>query len=235
MVSKSSFRKSKFLNPEWAEPTCDTWSKYMVKSDRRKSVMSPVVFETRLVEGFEKSVESILLSGFGPRLWMEVRLIEQDRSAGELRNELDFETGIAHHLHWVSRTKGLAKAAMRNLCEIYLDIGIWRIDLEAGYSAGGWVWAKYGFVPSVGSWRRLRESLKQKILDGEVPLNPQEHDVALKAVMEHDPRAIWTIADLGGERNANIGASLLSGTEWFGSLDFADDESLDRLLVRLEN
>jgi hypothetical protein len=126
------------------------------------------------------------------------------------------------------RGRGLAKLLTRNSLAVYRELGISRVTLSAGLEAGGYVWARFGFLPSREDWFRVRGDVQAKLTTvGEVPAEAKE--ALTYALVDDDPVAIWDIADLDAKvDDTSLGRLLLSGTAWEGLLEFSNVDAMDR-------
>lgn len=102
------------------------------------------------------------------------------------------------------------------------------IQLVAAGGIDGYAWAKYGFSPTSDQWEKLKKSMasspsKMSVLENASPLERK----AFQLLMESsDPKSVFTLSDL-----PNLGEVMLEGTEWLGSLDLSDPESVTRFLA----
>lgn len=145
---------------------------------------------------------------------------------------------------------GLGVRILDNALRFYPRVGIKTIGLMAGLSAGGAVWAKFGFRPVDDSeWRgvkrKVRDNLRRApppVLDAFVKKNRRSLAEAVDAILgkgdEVDSRAIWDIVDMDRGAGAiakmaglehGLAALLLRGTRWRGILDLSDAEARERI------
>jgi GNAT superfamily N-acetyltransferase len=127
------------------------------------------------------------------------------------------------------RGRGLATLLTRNSVDAYREVGITKVTLSAGMDAGGYVWARLGFLPSKDEWRQVRGAVRAKLES--IPSVPAEAAEAVRyALADDEATAIWEIADLDVEADGKrLGRLLLSGTAWEGMLDFCNPDAMDRL------
>ncbi len=115
--------------------------------------------------------------------------------------------------------QGLSKKLMVDSMSMYEKMGVDEIHLHAGLSQGGYVWAKYGFVPSETSWKALTSQLEERarsLYGSNVP-------EGLKSILQSDDaRSIWALSDHPD------GKALLQGTDWAGKLLLENKESMAR-------
>jgi hypothetical protein len=85
---------------------------------------------------------------------------------------LDYDTGraIADHQYFViggyeMRGKGLAKEFLRESMNLYEEIGIEEVHLDANVSMGSYAWARYGFLPRDGYEVDVSDELRGAIID----------------------------------------------------------------------
>ena len=126
--------------------------------------------------------------------------------------------------------KGIAKKLMREAVDLYKQVGIVSVKLNANISLGSYAWARYGFVPRERVWFRLRDIIYAKFERWQREESPISSDDAArlkKILLSADPKAIWQLADFKvGDRK--VGKELLVGESWWGNLDLTDKESMDR-------
>ncbi len=171
-----------------------------------------------------------------PRLAGEL-LDESGRPIGYIHRSISPDTGVAEHVYFELNDElqdaGLAKDILRANIAYYRQLGLSRVNVTAGLDRGGYVWARYGFVPSQGSWDALRPVLRDRLDDPSFNLTPAVRQQVLDLLEDRDPHAIWRIAGnrtpvtIEGE-TLPLGNRLLSGTDWEGSLDLNDAEAMDR-------
>jgi GNAT superfamily N-acetyltransferase len=143
---------------------------------------------------------------------------------------------------------GLSSQLLANAIPLYRSLNIHRILLDAGLSAGGSVWPKFGFQPvNTATWRKIHPKIRQNMaqLDPVVTLDyrqkvgrdlPQVVDSILGLP---NPSAIWAISDLdailpGISGPRGLGSCLLSKTRWSGILCFDDRLAYGRLVTYLK-
>lgn len=155
---------------------------------------------------------------------------------GHINRSISRDTGVAEHglllLPSGAQGKGLAKNILRANIDYYRQLGLSRVNVST-LDRGGYVWARYGFVPSQESWEAVRPVLRDRVTDPSLNIAPAvRHDV-LHLLDSHDPHAIWRIADhrtpvtIEGEP-LPLGNHLLSGNDWERSLDLKDAPTLER-------
>ena len=126
--------------------------------------------------------------------------------------------------------KGIAKKLMKEAMDLYVDMGIKKVSLEANIEGGAYAWARFGFVPTDAQWNDLRSRLGEKlqILYKESTIVTDDVVKRLSTLLSSpDPKALWKVADfMVGDKK--IGKRLLLGDTWGGSLDLNDEEAMDR-------
>lgn len=143
---------------------------------------------------------------------------------------------------------GLSSQLLANAIPVYQALDIRCIRLDAGLSAGGSVWPKFGFQPTTQEeWRsthpKMRKNLAQ--LDAGVKMYYQLNygkdlsQVVDSILAKPMPNSIWAISDLdlimpavSGPRG--LGSCLSSGTRWSGILAFSDHMAYGRLVTYLK-
>lgn len=149
-----------------------------------------------------------------------------------------------------AQSNGYGAQILANALSVYSHMGISKITLTAGLSAGSAVWPRLGFAPeSEDEWRRLCKRITSNV----TKLNPSVHQAyqsiygrplvdAIDAVVgDKDPQAIFDLVDIDpGNRAAKltglmhgIAGCLLSGGHWRGSLEM-NGTGYKRLLTYLD-
>jgi hypothetical protein len=117
------------------------------------------------------------------------------------------------------QSQDIARAHVSSLLlDFHKPLGIGEVAVSAALEAGGYTWARAGFVPTPTSWKVLRTELMRRY-EGFGINNP----FVLGAILDDDPRSIWDVVD------SEYGRRLLLRTDWKGSLDLTDEEALQRL------
>ena len=99
-----------------------------------------------------------------------------------------------------------------------------KITTHPGLDAGGYVWAKLGFVPTQESWEKLSQGhpISSRITGLNLPSD--DEDKLMTHLDNPDPKNIWHIAD------HEHGRKILAGTTWHGKFDIhPDSDSVKRL------
>jgi hypothetical protein len=154
------------------------------------------------------------------------------------------EGSVEHH--WLrvvqsSQNQGFGAHVIGALLPLYEVLGIYRVRITAGLSAGGAVWGKFGFVPDADEWMRvqpvIRANLKREMAAaGLAPPVREACEAAAWLVEDANPKNLWLISDLAGPQQVGgvkLGTRLLRNVRWRGSLSFADREAVNRLRDRL--
>ena len=156
---------------------------------------------------------------------------------GERRFCLTDSTVEHYWLQVVSGNQGqrIGTRVIAALLPLYLKWGITTVKITAGLSAGGSVWARFGFSPDLSEWLVLRKQIRRNILQlAQSPALPEPISRALTdalMLLESDnPRHLWAISDMAERYNgARLGSALLRRTRWKGTLDFRDVNAVIRL------
>ena len=109
------------------------------------------------------------------------------------------------------RGQGIAKKLMREAVDLYVDMDIKGITLQANITHGAYAWARYGFVPTPDEWDYVKGLVRHKFEEYQIGDKAISADDAarLQAILgSDDSKAIWQLADFeaGGEK---IGKELL--------------------------
>jgi len=91
--------------------------------------------------------------------------------------------------------KGLGRYVLRNEIELFRACGFPGFNMHAGYEAGGYAWARFGFLPTNLERATLREPVAQRYELVHDLLSPNDRAL-LDRVAKIDKAAdIWTLAD----------------------------------------
>lgn len=178
-----------------------------------------------------------------PSLWLGFRIRGRGTFPFKLARAIrrvDGET-VAHHTLFIAEKKGtgFGKKLMRNQFKLYERLKVARVLIDAADEAGAYVWARFGFLPSMSSWIALQRSilarLEQCKSEG-VAMDPfTERFVRTLCGERAEPRDIWLISDLdqrcklrAEEPERKLGQRLLVGLRWQGAFDLRDEASMQR-------
>lgn len=156
-----------------------------------------------------------------------------------IQRSVDFADGVVHHGYFkLAKSKqgqGTARKLMRESIGMYQSWGIKEVITEAGLDAGGYTWARFGFIPSQADWDHLRSNnpgqlqRRLKVMLQENGITQTTFDAVTKLLNDPDPRTLWDVADLSARvGNGTLGSVLLSGTSWFGKLSLTEPETIRR-------
>ena len=163
----------------------------------------------------------------------ELRFSEADKRIATATRTFSLSQGLVNHEGFSviaeRQGRGLATLLTRNSVEVYRAVGISRVTLTAGLEGGGYVWARFGFLPTRDSWKQVRGAVQAKLASvGKIP--PEAEEALGYALADDDPAAIWEIADLDATIGGRaLGRLLLSGAAWDGMLEFNNMDATDRL------
>jgi hypothetical protein len=96
--------------------------------------------------------------------------------------------------------QGIGRIVNGNLFRFYQKAGMNKITLSAG-DVGAYAWARTGFAPSAASWKKLRESIGQRLdfIEGHPPPEgplPHAYVSGLrKALSSDEPKSLWFLVD----------------------------------------
>ncbi len=151
------------------------------------------------------------------------RMVNDSKVYNEYFNVLDYSL----------QGKGIGKQVTAALTALFRHCGKHHFDIAPGLSAGGYVWARFGFAPTDSSWPELREHVEARFnhVQEREDLPASVTRVVQGALFSNDPRQIWALAALDTPvkqrwRNPKVplGKHLLLETEWEGYLDLKDTE-----------
>lgn len=220
-----------------------------VRETNTKAVLRPVEVLTILTEGTRSTPVIRIRARRGEKF--DYYNIVKFGSASSLvsRRTICFDTRTARH-HLISKEvarKDVEDAGpvgmilVRNALVLYTMLGLRRVTLHAGLSAGGAVWPKLGFRPiSSAEWIGTHAHIRRRISD--IPEPGQSRARALvEPLLGADPRLIFSVSALRqpvqGLNGRKLGDHLLGGSRWEGELDLTDVPSrrLSEAYFRLKN
>lgn len=124
----------------------------------------------------------------------------------------------------------LPTRVLRNSFELYHELAIQEVYLSAGYERGGYVWAKFGFMPeSKSSWNKLAKQLRKRLSKIKNKMSKNGFDYVFYKLESDDPYTIWEISDLNERvETVKLGYYLLAGSTWRGKISLQDNLAVDR-------
>lgn len=160
---------------------------------------------------------------------------------GRTTRNFDPETNSVSHTYFKLgpdvQGADVGKDLLRQQVDTYNKMGLDTVHLHANIDVGGYAWGKYGFVPSQSSWDSVRADMKP-LLDvyREGGLDDETHSAVMDMLNSSDPKTLWKISDLTtpaydspfSRTSQPLGKALLLGTDWNGSLNLKDAESMNR-------
>ncbi len=138
----------------------------------------------------------------------------------QITREFSENTGVMEHAYFEitdpnARGKGVSKAIHRALMPIYEKLGVKRLDVYAALDNGGYTWAQYGF--------RITRFSVPHLIDYQMHEKYQPQARALvKDYFEAHPDAKFFPMRIMSSQP--WGKEALTGTSWYGYLDFTDSE-----------
>jgi len=155
---------------------------------------------------------------------------------------------VTHDLVRIVKVSGVpgtnGAQVMANAVKVYRTMGIQSIHLQAGLSAGGAVWPKFGFVPiSLREWRKVGETVRANLKNVPEPYKAGFSartggmlSVAVEKILNtRDPDNILLLHSLDSSpagqsaqalvfQNGRLGGFLLQKSRWKGVLDLTNPE-----------
>lgn len=135
---------------------------------------------------------------------------------------------------------GLSGELLFHAMRFYLQAGVRKVRLSAGFNISGLLWPKFGFHPeSSGMWQLIHQKIRNNLQTLPLDIQSAIHDEVELVLADPDPRAIWGISELRnwsvqmGEYSYSAGDLLLLRTRWKGILDVDDPSAAARLISRL--
>lgn len=127
---------------------------------------------------------------------------------------------------------GVGKTFVINSMDLYKECDFSCVRISAGDVAGGYVWARLGFLPYPRDWDALRRQIATKIEQFGAGIPPPVLRVLNGALNNSDPRGIWTVARCRStlaDDEYHLGKRLLAGTTWAGEFDLNSDDAWAQL------
>ena len=152
---------------------------------------------------------------------------------------------VVDHSYFQAGTSGgnSGKAFLRASMGVYKVIGATRVDVHANIDVGGYTWARFGFKATTANALQVIKNQVQRNLsfmqtsDKTVTaggrtsrfqrFTPDQSAKVGDLLTSSNPESIWAIADMKHNGN-DLGKALLLGTNWYGSLDITDDNTMRR-------
>lgn len=171
----------------------------------------------------------------------------------ELRSfNMNTMTAAPGDIRVIDQGQGVGRKILRNEVEFFAACGIKKFEIYASSEAGGYVWARFGFLPKSPQTGELKEDLKWRFGLIESVLEPDEAKQLKKLIELKNPQDLWQVADLRVNmtpRLQNIpnktlqklcdrlvmppimplGRLLLTGANWDGYIDLKNKEQMARV------
>lgn len=129
------------------------------------------------------------------------------------------------------RGNGIVPQMLKNQVDTYQKMGLEKVKVSAGLSAGGYTWLKYGFLPSQKDWDSLRSEVGYSMdKDWNVPTDKNIVRAIYQILKDPDPKAAWSLADIKEPTADGVpfGRAVLAGQSWHGTLDLKDKATMRR-------
>lgn len=122
-------------------------------------------------------------------------LIRIDGAGIDEARTFNFEKGVIYCGHMVVdyKNKGIGRHIMRNEIEFFAICGMKRFEIYAALSAGGYAWARLGFLPD--SCEKIREEVRERFKDIKSLLNRRSRRTINSILEFKSPTDIWRLAD----------------------------------------
>ena len=167
-------------------------------------------------------------------------VIQTNDARIRLSRTYDFHTGKVEHAYQriISVNPALTDAQVQGggkcaamfgkSMDMYDSMGIKKIHVHANIDVGGYAWVRYGFVPDVLSWPRLKERAKLK--SSRYP--PDIRAAVLRAIDNPDPKYARVLASIktpSGKikdgKAVPIGKDILVDSDWYGTINLEDESN----------
>lgn len=132
--------------------------------------------------------------------------------------------------------QGLGRHLVKRMADVLQQMKIDKLSLSAELEAGGYVWARFGFLPKHElAWTYLKKSVAERWETLKADQPAATVAVVDAALASDKPEALWLLADQAGKTadGVPLGRALLAGTEWKGTLDLADPAQKTRFAAAL--
>lgn len=109
--------------------------------------------------------------------------------------DLDKKVAYSGYMDLAKTGNGLGRKIMRNQIEFFIASGIEKLEMHAGLDAGGYTWARLGFLPYKNSLDELKSEIKQRYKKLAPLLDSREKSRLEKAFKSESPKSLWALAD----------------------------------------
>jgi hypothetical protein len=173
-------------------------------------------------------------------LSMEGPLVLDGNKFGKVTRRIDPDGQTAYHdslrVDDKARGGGFVKQMTANQIDLYLKMGIERVELYANIDVGGYAWAKYGWLPDPARWPTTAWGLGTRLRLLASNLDKDTLAVVQAHLNDPDPRAIWDLSDIKtpwqhrdwDPKINTVGKAMLSGNNWEGTLLLNNEQQMAR-------
>lgn len=120
----------------------------------------------------------------------------------EVTKDFDLDKKVAYsgYMQLAKTGHGIGRKIMRNQIEFFIASGIEKLEMHAGLNAGGYTWARLGFLPSdkgehKSAFRELKSEIRQRYKTLAPLLHANEKARIEKIIELKSPKDLWKLAD----------------------------------------
>jgi hypothetical protein len=143
----------------------------------------------------------------------------------DISRRIDLVEKIAEHsifqLEKSAQGAGAGKAVLKGSVDLYKNIGIKEVRLNANIDVGGYAWAKYGFAPTDDTIGEVIDRFRRSA-NSNLSIPEKELPALMKILEPRNKDAFWALSD------SKWGKEVMLGSNWNGKLDLTDSQSMKR-------
>ncbi|MEZ0260657.1 MAG: hypothetical protein ACAH80_06575 [Alphaproteobacteria bacterium] len=114
--------------------------------------------------------------------------------------DLDKKVAYSGYMELAKTGKGIGRKIMRNQIEFFIASGCEKLEMHAGLNAGGYTWARLGFLPYdkgeyKDDFRELRQEVRERYKKVAPLLSDSEKERMDEILKFKDAKAVWKLAD----------------------------------------
>ena len=156
---------------------------------------------------------------------IEIRAESVKTNGTDILRVLDLEKFEVYHNSFFIperlQKKGIGKKVLKESVDLYKQIGMRSVDLEAGGSVGKYAWARYGFKMDKEEWRYYADDI--------INLQKIDDPALLRILNSDDPKSLWRLADYVDDAGEKVGKRImLEADAWVGKIDLDDAAAMKR-------
>ena len=115
----------------------------------------------------------------------------------EVTKDFDLDKKVAHsgYMKLEKTGHGIGRKIMRNQIEFFVASGIEKLEMHAGLNAGGYTWARLGFLPYKSELGELKQEIRERYKKLAPLLDSREKERLDRLLRSQDPKSVWQLAD----------------------------------------